>query len=246
MAKSKQSRRNKRAQDLVMNGSTTRGYGRVQTKTGKNSVVVQSRALTPALTTTAGAFEKYQGIWLQPSAYQANDPSAGVLRNYQTYVVKEASFEWQPYVSTGFAGTVYMAYFDNPEFMEKYARGFYSVSEIASLVRSAPEVVSGPIWMPLTFRPRTVTRPRLPKFAVNSQIPILAEFPVPDPTSTPPNIIFNLACEATRNGLNNTTQGLCLVYVETATSGTGSVVGQVFINHLTHGYDLYNGVTAAV
>lgn len=157
-------------------------------------------------TVTAGNTASFTALWLSPALYGFEDPAAVIVKNYQEYRVKDIEYQWNPSLGSSTRGLVFMCFIDNPEIMEKLLRSQYTLSQIGAICKSTADSVQGPVWMPLRFRPRAISRPRRTKFSVNSDLP--ASGP------TPPGPMSAFEVYAVRNELDLQVQGVMIAYVE--------------------------------
>lgn len=166
MAKTKQQRTLRRIDQARTGIRLPRPKTNIQYMTGQGTSV-QSRTIAPIGSTGATTqFDTF--IRVNPASNNvANDAGGTVLRNYQLYKMNSLRATWTPAVGTTTAGTVYLAYFDNPEIMFRW--GSYSYADKLALVKQNPTCVKAPVWMALELAGSLMTR--RPRYSVDATIP---------------------------------------------------------------------------
>lgn len=140
---------------------------RIKSMTGAGANV-SSLVISPAIATPAAA-QFIGGIIINPPAnLAAADAGGAVLRNYQFYKMNSAVFKYTPAVGTTTPGTVYIAYFDNPEIIQKYIYGAYTDPNKLMMVKTAPISSHGPVWMEQTLTASMFTR--RPKYSCDEDL----------------------------------------------------------------------------
>jgi len=130
--------------------------------------IVHSRWFQP-IASTAAAAQGTALVVVSPASNPAGTDAGGaVIRNYQEYTMRSARCIYTPLLGSNNVGTIWLAYLDNPEIFNKILASFYTVGQITSIVKSTPNAVSGPIWMPLELHANMVRRRS--KYSVNTQI----------------------------------------------------------------------------
>jgi len=165
--KSQRKTYNKAATTVTSGARVPKVRTRIQ-KMDAGGAIVHSRWFQPISTTGIAA----QGTALIVVAPASNptgtDAGGAVIRNYQEYTMRNARCIYTPLLGSNNVGTIWLAYLDNPEIFNKILTGVYSVANITSIVKSTPNAVSGPIWMPLELN-ASMNRRRT-KYTVNTQI----------------------------------------------------------------------------
>jgi len=105
-------------------------------------------ALTPA--TTAAQFSATAAIAPSLNGTSA-DPGALVARQYQEYVCTSHGIKYTPAVGTTTAGTVWLAWIDNPEIIYKFVAGTYTYSDALTIAQTVAHHKSGPVWEAMDF-----------------------------------------------------------------------------------------------
>lgn len=140
---------------------------RIPRMTG-NSSLIQSRYVAATLTVADTATQSNSNVLVSPAVYSGvpGDAGGNVLLNYQEYKMVSGRCDYTPVVGSTTAGVVYLAYFDNSEIIQKVNTGGYTLPTILSLVKNAPTVTSGPVWMEQSIQ--MGQRTRRPKYGVDT------------------------------------------------------------------------------
>lgn len=146
---------------------------RLKANTGGNETTFSSRYVSQTAGTGA-SLQAWGYVFVAPSLHASNDdPGTTIARYHQEYVVNKATCMYTPAVGTTTAGTIWMAYFDNPEMIYKFASGSYGYSDYLLLARSAPNAKSAQVWQPLEIS--ATVPPRRKMFTIDQTPPASAE-----------------------------------------------------------------------
>lgn len=108
---------------------------------------------------TGAASQFVGGLSVMPAGNATSqDPGSAVMRCYQQYRMNRAMFTYTPAVGTTTPGTVYVAYLDNPEIIQKWIFNVYTPSEKLAICKAAPISSRGPIWMQMELAASMQTR----------------------------------------------------------------------------------------
>lgn len=142
---------------------------RVPRMTG-NSTYLQSRFVAANVSVSGSGTQNFANVLVNPVSYSgtgaSNDAGGNVLVNYQEYKMQRGAMTYTPLVGSTTTGIVYLAYFDNPDLIRNLNTSAYTTGNTLSLIKNAPNVVSGPVWQSLTL-PMSL-RVRRPKYRIDT------------------------------------------------------------------------------
>lgn len=118
-----------------------------------------------------GAAQSYGYCVVAPPMHlRTADPGAVVSSTYQEYLVENSTIKYVPSVGTTTTGTIWFAYVDNPEIMNKIVNFVYSYADFLSICRSTPaRSKSVPVWEGLELSTAGLA-PRRKMFTVDTSI----------------------------------------------------------------------------
>lgn len=140
---------------------------KISSMTDAGAQVTSIFTTTLLATSVAAQFNGVVGVAPATNSF-ASDAGGAVIRNYQEYKMKRAVLTYTPAIGTTSPGVVYIAYFDNPEIINKWINSTYTAADKLALAKTAPVSVRGPVWMQLEL-PASMTV-RKPRYTVNTEI----------------------------------------------------------------------------
>ncbi len=158
----------RRAQNAIMGRQRIPKTNLKVPRMNGGSSLIQSRYVAASVVVTTTGTQSNTNVLVAPVSYSGSPGDAGgnVLVNYQEYRMVSGSLTYTPTVGSTTAGVMYLAYFDNPELIQKINSGTYTLANIIGLVKNSPTVKSGPVWMELTIQ--MGNRVRRPKYIVDT------------------------------------------------------------------------------
>lgn len=146
---------------------------RIRANTGGNETTFHSQYFNQNVTT--GASNQAWGVIpVCPSLHSTSlDPGSTVARQYQDYVIGKHGIIFTPAVGTTTAGTIWLAYVDNPEIIHKLIAGSYGYADFLAIAQTTRHNKSVPIWEKAELSVNQTPRQKM--FSVDTTSPASAE-----------------------------------------------------------------------
>jgi len=142
---------------------------RIVASTGGEETTYRSHYFNQTVAIGA-SLQFFSVIPVAPALHFTNsDPGSTVARQYQEYVCPKHGIKYTPAVGTTTAGSVWMAYVDNPEIIYNFYSGTYTGSNYLQIAQSTRHSKSGPVWMEMEFS--APVPPRRKMFSIDSTAP---------------------------------------------------------------------------
>jgi len=142
---------------------------RIVARTGGEETTFRSQYLNQTVV-TGGSSQTFGIVPVSPAFHStSSDPGSTVTRQYQEYLVTQHGIKYTPAVGTTTAGTLWMAYIDNPEVIYKFYAGTYAYADYLAIAQTTRYNKSTPIWEATEFS--VSSPPRRKMFSVDTTTP---------------------------------------------------------------------------
>lgn len=94
------------------------------------------------------------------------DPGSAIAANYQEYVCLNHGIKYTPSVGTTTSGTMWFAFVDNPEIIQKFYAGTYAYADYLKIAQTTRHSTSAPVWEQVEFS--VSVSPRRKMFSIDT------------------------------------------------------------------------------